>query len=131
MVKSYNQKAQAYFNIIFANPKVSANEIGRRYAGTELGMRKQDRNDLVKAIKEQLNQRESFIEKMTNSNMNPKTIKKLSKESKRMAYNYAKKSTRKAQPKLKEGEIVSSVRSLEQNVFGKYRPDSTGHYEFY
>lgn len=131
MVKSYNQKAQAYFNVISANPKVSANEIGRRYAGTELAMRKQDRNDLVKAIKEQLNQRESFIEKMTNSNMKPETIKKLSKESKRMAYNYAKKSTRKAQPKLKEGEILSSVRSLEQNVFGKYRPDSTGHYEFY
>ena len=75
MVKSYNQKAQAYFNIIFANPKASANEIGRRYAGTELGMRKQDRNDLVKAIKEQLNQRESFIEKMTNSNMNPKRLR--------------------------------------------------------
>ena len=131
MVKSYNQKAQAYFAILAANPKTSANEIGRRYAGTELAMRKQDRNDLVKAIKEQLNQRESFIEKMNNSNMKPETIKKLSKESKRIAYNHAKKSTRKAQPKLKEGEIVSSVRSLEQNVFGKYRPDSTGYYEFY
>ena len=131
MVKSYNQKAQAYFAVLAANPKTSANEIGRRYAGTELAMRKQDRNDLVKAIKEQLNQRETFIEKMKNSNMKPETITKLSKESKRMAYNHAKKSTRKAQPKLKEGEIASSVRSLEQNVFGKYRPDSTGHYEFY
>jgi len=131
MTKSYNQKAQAYFAIISANPKITANAIGKRYTGTELGMRKQDRNDLVKAIKEQLNQRESFIQKMTNSNMKPETLKKLSAASKHMAYNYAKKSTRKAQPKLKEGQIISSVRSLEQRVFGKYRPDSNGHYEFY
>lgn len=131
MVKSYAQKAQAYFAVISANPKVSANEIGRRYAGTELGMRKQDRNDLVKAIKEQLNQRAEFINKMNNSNIKPETVKKLSKESKRIAYNYAKKSTRKSKPKLKEGEKITSVKSLEQTVFGKYRPDATGHYEFY
>lgn len=131
MVKSYAQKAQAYFAILSANPKTSANEIGRRYAGTELGMRKQDRNDLVKLIKEQLNQRAEFINKMNNSNMKPETIKKLSKESKRIAYNYAKKNTRRSKPKLKEGQIIRSVKSLEQNVFGKYRPDATGYYEFY
>jgi len=131
MVKSYAQKAQAYFAIISAKPKTSANEIGRRYKGTELAMRKQDRNDLVKAIKEQLNQRTEFINKMNKSNIKPETVKKLSAESKRIAYNYAKKNTRKSKPKLKEGEIISSVKSLEQRVFGKYRPDATGHYEFY
>ena len=51
-MKTYDQKAAVYWSVIKANPKISANAIGRRYAGTPNKMRKEDRNELVRSLKD-------------------------------------------------------------------------------
>lgn len=89
--KSYDQKAAVYWSIIKANPKTSANAIGRRYKGTLFGMRKRDRNDLVKELKWAAR----FLTKINLTNATPETIIKLTNtKSKDYIPAKAKKQTR-------------------------------------
>lgn len=129
---SYAKKTAAYAAVIRANPNISANEIGRRYKGTKLGMRKQDRNDFVKNFKEQLKQEAQYKDYMKNSDMSDSTRKRLSKEAEKQAYKYAKNTTRKGE-RLNEKKIIyKPVSSLENKTFARIPPQNRGDFtEFY
>ena len=127
---SYAQKCAAYFNIIKANPNISANEIGRRYAGSAYGMKKQDRNDFVKLAKDQLKQGEDFKKQLANSNLPKQTQAKMAKITGRTAYKYAKNSTRKAM-KGKGPEVInSSVADLKARTLNRYKPGKGDFIDF-
>lgn len=116
--KSYNQKAAAYWSIIKANPSISANAIGRKYstpkgaANHPLSMKKQDRNDLVKSLK----QANIFRLKMLNSNAFPKTKDRTIKG----IYQAAKHETRRYTRKypLKPHQIRRTILQTISDTFG-------------
>lgn len=122
--KSYDQKAAAYWSILKSNPNTSANAIGRRYHRTPLSMRKQDRNDLVKAFKDALD----YETRILNSNVLPQTKTKFSKgllgdgtKTKDIPYYWAKRETRyslKRRP-LAKYEQMRTVRQTIQETFGE------------
>lgn len=131
-MKSYAQKCAAYAAVIKANPGISANELGRRYQGTELGMRKQDRNDFVKGYKQQLNDKAEFLKNINNSDMTKGTKKKMEKMADRTAYKYAKNNTRKGQKANKDGIIYKNVKDLEKRTFNRIPNFGDGAFiEFY
>lgn len=131
-MKSYAQKTAAYAAVIRANPGISANEIGRRYQGTELGMRKQDRNDFVKEYKGQLTEEKQFKNYMKNSDMTKETQNKLSKEAERRGYRYAKNTTRKGDRLNTKGVKFAPVSALEDRTFARIPRGNRGDFtEFY
>ncbi len=130
--KSYAQKCAAYAAVIKANPDISANELGRRYAGTELAMRKQDRNDFVKGYRAENAQADYFKASMKNSDMTDKTRLRLSRMADKTAYTFAKNNTRKGQGLNTKKIIFPNVKALENRTFNrvpKHGPDS--YVEFY
>ena len=127
---SYAQKCAAYFNIIKANPNISANEIGRRYDKTPYGMKKQDRNDFVKLAKDQLKQGEAFKKQLANSNLPKQTQAKMAKITAKTAYKYAKNSTRKAKSKQGPDIINSSVADLKARTLNRFKPNKGDFIDF-
>lgn len=131
MSKSYAQKCAAYAAVIKANPDISANELGRRYQGTDLSMRKQDRNDFVKGFKAELTQKAAFKGKIENSDMTAATRAKLLKIVDKRAYSAAKNNTRKSKASG-DGTIVTGVKGLSDRTFGRIPQHGDGAYvEFY
>jgi len=120
---SYAKKTAIYASVLRANPKVSANEIGRRYAGTQYAMRKQDRNDFVKGFKEQLKQAAGYKKNISNSDMSKVTQERLGKAADSLAYKHAKSATRKGK---RDGlKPYGSVKGLQANTFNRF-PDYDG-----
>lgn len=131
MGKSYAQKCAAYAAILKANPDTTANEIGERYKGSPLGMRKQDRNDFVKGFKAELTQKAVFKAKIENSDMTATTRAKLLKIADKRAYSAAKSNTRKSKASG-DGTIVTGVKGLSDRTFGRIPQHGDGAYvEFY
>lgn len=130
--KSYSQKCAAYAAIIKANPYISANEIGRRYAGTDLAMRKQDRNDFVKGYKDQRSSADYFKASIKNSDMTVKTQLKLSRMADKTAYYHAKNNTRKGKAANTKNIIFPTVEALENKTFNRVPKHGPNTYvEFY
>lgn len=131
-MKSYAQKCAAYALVLKSNPGLSANELGRRYQGTDLGMRKQDRNDFVKGYKQQLADKTEFIKNISNSDMTDGTKKKMEKMADRTAYKFAKNNTRRGQKANTENIIYKNVKDLERRTFNRIPNFGDGAYiEFY
>lgn len=131
MSKSYAQKCAAYAAILKANPGTTANEIGERYKGTPLGMRKQDRNDFVKGYKGELVQKAAFKAKIENSDMTAATRAKMLKIADKRAYSAAKSNTRKSKA-TGDGTIVTGVKGLSDRTFGRIPKHGDGAFvEFY
>jgi len=121
---SYDKIAAVYMSVIKSNPKISANKIGERYAGTKNSMRKQDRNDLVKQLKDAV----ELKKLVNNSDMDSKTKKRLNKG----VYTAAKKATRLGNIKYpkKAGEYRRTIRQTIIDVFGpSVQPNDK--FEFY
>lgn len=120
---SYAKRTSIYASVLRANPDISANEIGRRYAGTEYAMRKQDRNDFVKRFKEQLTHAAEYKKNIANSDMSKVTQERLGKTADRVAYKHAKSTTRKGK---RDGlKPYGSVKTLQANTFNRF-PDYDG-----
>jgi len=116
---SYARKCDIYFRVLSNNPEISANEIGRRYAGTKYAMRKQDRNDFVQGAKSQIRARETFGKNIAKSDMTPETQDKLMKVAKKAAYRSAKSNTRKSKAEAKPGDVTAGVKDLEKRTFNR------------
>lgn len=122
--KSYAQKAAVYYSVIRANPKTSANSLGRRYAGTNLSLRKQDRNDLVKALKDAV----EYDTRLENSDAIPQTKTRL----KGVMYLKAKHQTRYTQRKNPDPVKVKrrTIREVINDTF-TFGSKPTDRTEFY
>jgi hypothetical protein len=131
MSKTYAQKADVYFKVLEKNPNLSAADLDRRYKGTEYAMRKQDRLDLVREIKSQLKQRDNYIKRINNSDMTDKTKQKLIRDSRKIAYQYAKNNTRKGKELNKKGVIYGAVDGMSKRTFARYIGNASDYVEFY
>lgn len=122
--KSYSQKAAVYYSVLKANPTVSANAIGKRYGGTPLSMRKQDRNDLVKSLKDGI----EFDARLKNSDALDATRARL----KGVMYQKAKRQTRYSQNKRPDpvGEKRRTIREVINDTF-TFGSKPTDETEFY
>lgn len=128
--KSYDKRADAYYRIIKNDRSVTAADIDRRYRGTPMAMKKQDRLDLVRNIKAQLDAKDELIKKLDNSNMRPETKQRIIREADKIAYRNAKGTTRRSQARQKPGTIISSVQTLQGRILGKYRPGKGDFIDF-
>jgi len=130
--KTYAQKCAVYASVIKANPGISANEIGRRYHNTPLGMRKEDRNGFVGTFAKQHAEAENFKASIKNSDMSKTTQDRLNSVAKRMSYKNAKFSTKQGDKINKDGGKYPPVSVLGRKTFNrvpKHGPDD--FVEFY
>jgi len=119
--KSFDQKASAYWGVIRHNPSISSNAIGRRYKDTAFGMRKSDRDSLVRELKDAV----EFNKRMANSNAEQSTKKRLKKET----YQAAKRTSAYGRRKYPPKHLDEKLRQMIIKTFKLFREDE--YTEFY
>lgn len=128
---SYAKKLAVYASVLKADPSISANALGRRYAGTAYALRKQDRNDFVKLFKQQLKESSEFKSALQSSDMTETTKKKLVKIADQNAYLHAKHNTRKSLREDPKKIDYKPVRDLGKRTFNRFGGYTRDYYEFY